>query len=264
MSSFFPVVSKIVDIIEVGFINLPEAYRSCPVGKFRNLNRFDLHQQRALFDRSLAVMADLNAIKRQVVFPRNPDVDMVRIAFNKSDVSRAKMLAEELLDCGYEVCLNFMSSHTYTPEEIAQHAADVPGAIPYVVDSLGCMHSKQVQHYVAKLPLKCGLHLHNNLQQAVGTYQSVKCGITDATIFGIGRGAGNLPLELCNISTKDRSNILQFFDCHMRNIPRSWGYKPEFVLQAHLNCHPNYVIKLMDMGSTRAISRSTSSVEERE
>ena len=42
----------------------------------------------------------------------------------------------------------------------------------------------------------------------------------------------------------------------MRNIPRSWGYSPEFVLQAHLNCHPNYVIKLMDMGiDTNYISR---------
>ena len=247
--AFMQVVTRIVDIIEVGFVNIPEAYRSCPVGKYRNLCRDDLKKlKQAVSQCSLAVMVDLNAINREVLIPRNEDVDIVRIAFSKADVSRAKMLARELLACGYEVCLNFMSSHLYTPRELAAHSEEVSASIPYVVDSLGRMSANEIARYVELLPATVGLHLHNNLQQAVGTYSAVKCGIIDATIFGMGRGAGNLPLELCDIPFDARANLVSFYHSHMSNIPRSWGYAPEFVLQAHLNCHPNYVIKMMDMG----------------
>ena len=65
-----------------------------------------------------------------------------------------------------------------------------------------------------------------------------------------------LPLELCDIPFDARAKLVDFYHAHMSNIPRSWGYAPEFVLQAHLNCHPNYVIKMMDMGiGTDYISR---------
>ena len=39
VSAFMKVVTGIVDIVEVGFVNTPEAYRSCPVGKYGNLSR---------------------------------------------------------------------------------------------------------------------------------------------------------------------------------------------------------------------------------
>ena len=256
VSDYLSTVADIVDIIEVGFVNLPESYRSCPVGKYRNLNRSHLSFLRKLCPGTLAVMVDLNAINREVLIPRNNDVDIVRIAFGKSDVARAKLLAQELLDLRYDVCMNFMSSHLYQPAELAAHAAEVSKAIPYVVDSLGCMSANDVDKYLKVLPQKCGMHLHNNLQQAAGTYKSVKPGIVDATIFGMGRGAGNLPLELCEIRMDQRVQLTKFYNAHMSNIPRSWGYAPEFVLQAFLNCHPNYVIKMMDMGiDTEYISR---------
>ena len=166
---------------------------------------------------SLAVMVDLNAINRDVLIPRNENVDIVRIAFSKADVSRAKMLARELLECGYEVCLNFMSSHLYAPNELAAHAAEVGASIPYVVDSLGCMSAKEVARYFELLPATAGLHLHNNLQQAVGTYSAVSCGIVDATVFEMGRGAGNLPLELCDIPFDARAKLVDFYHAHMSN-----------------------------------------------
>ena len=72
---------------------------------------------------------------------------MIRIAFSKSDVELAKEPKRSLLSAGYEVCF-FMSSHMYTPTELASHAADLPLAIPYVVDSLGCMSAADAQAYV--------------------------------------------------------------------------------------------------------------------
>lgn len=251
VSKFLPLIGNIVDVIEVGFINTPQTYRACPVGKYRNLTRSHLASLRRLTPCKIAVMADLNALNRDAIFPYNEDVDMVRIAFSKPDVESAKDLAKELVLEGYEVCLNFMSSHLYEPRELVAHAAEVPDVIPYVVDSLGCMTSCEVKSYTSVLPKKCGIHLHNNLQQAMGTYSSICCGIVDASVLGMGRGAGNLPLELCNISTDERLRILQFSDVHMSNIPRTWGYMPEFVLQATLKCHPNFVVKMTDMGLHR-------------
>ena len=247
---FLTLVCHAVDIVEVGFINVQEEYRSCPVGIYRNLGRERIHELRKLVTCKLAVMTDLNALNREVVFPYNSDIDIIRIAFTKSDVSKAKVLAFELLACGYEVCLQFMSSHLYGVEELAAHAAQVPDAIPYVVDSLGCMSAEEVKSYTSLLPVNCGLHLHNNLQQAAGTYASVRSAIADATLNGMGRGAGNLPLELCRVSHEARERLLAFGDKYLSNIPRAWGYAPEYVLQASLRCHPNYVVKMKDMGLT--------------
>ena len=50
------------------------------------------------------------------------------------------------------------------------------------------------------------------------------------------------------ISRIRNAPLLGFYDIHMRNISRSWGYTPEFVMQAQLRCHPNYVVKMKDMG----------------
>ena len=245
---FLPLVDKVVDIVEVGFINKPEAYRSCPVGIYRNLSRERIASLRMMFRAKLAVMTDLNVLNREVVFPHNGDIDIIRIAFSKGDVEKAKQMAKELLDAGYEVCLNFMSSHLYLPDELASHALAVPQAVPYVVDSLGCMTALQVEQYSCVLSEGCGLHVHNNLQQAAGIYETVKCRIIDATLNGMGRGAGNLPLELCHMLNSDRERLLRFCDQYMSNIPRTWGYAPEYVLQARTGCHPNYVVKMKDMG----------------
>src|SRR6185295_12014220 len=74
----------------------------------------------------------------------------------------------------------------------------------YLVDSFGYLYSEQVhylaQKYIERLKGKqVGIHCHNNQQLAfANTIEGIIKGINwlDATIYGMGRAAGNCPLEL--------------------------------------------------------------------
>ena len=252
---YLTVMSPIVGVIEIGFVNVAEQYRSCPVGPYRTLSRENMRAMKELCDPRclIAVMADVDAINLNVLIPKNSDVDIVRLAISSKNIGRAKELYGVLHAAGYTVCMNYMSSHAYTPAELVRHAADTPCATMYVVDTIGCMKTAQVAMYVAELrrhDIRVGVHLHNNLQRAAGTYDAVEqdCAYIDGTIMGMGRGCGNLPIELCNVDESAMIRILKLYHTHLKGVTRSWGYKPEYTMQAFAKCHPNYVSKMIDMG----------------
>ena len=71
----------------------------------------------------------------------------------------------------------------------------------YFADSYGSLYPDDIKKYIDVLKVtgkKIGFHPHNNLQLAfANTLEAVKHGIdiVDGTVYGMGRGAGNLPLE---------------------------------------------------------------------
>ena len=93
------------------------------------------------------------------------------------------------------------------------------GLVEYlnVVDSYGGMFPDQTRKLVAKVKANCavkiGFHGHNNLELAfANTLAAIDagCEIVDATVLGMGRGAGNLKTEL--LLTYMASNGLADFD----------------------------------------------------
>ena len=84
--------------------------------------------------------------------------------------------------------------------------ADSEAKAIYVVDSFGALYSEQVQYLVRKYLHHCkaagkevGIHMHNNQQLAfANTIEGIILGANflDATMAGLGRGAGNCPMEL--------------------------------------------------------------------
>ena len=74
----------------------------------------------------------------------------------------------------------------------------------YLVDSFGSLYSEDIhsllEKYIKALPGKTiGFHGHNNQQLAFAN--TIECiiggaNMLDATMLGIGRGAGNCPMEL--------------------------------------------------------------------
>jgi 4-hydroxy 2-oxovalerate aldolase len=97
-----------------------------------------------------------------------------------------------------------------------------------------------------------GFHGHNNMQLAFGnTIEAIISGANriDATISGIGRGAGNCPLELIlgflhNPKFKIRP-VLEA--CQDIFVPLSkevdWGYSVPYAITGQLNQHPREAIK---------------------
>ena len=110
--------------------------------------------------------------------------------------------------------------------------------------------------------IKIGFHSHNNLQlsfsnaQELITLNSKREIIIDTSIFGMGRGAGNLCTELMlqyineNIENKYYMlPILETIDEFIMPIfkTHSWGYSVPYYIAAINDCHPSYATYLTNM-----------------
>lgn len=129
----------------------------------------------------------------------------VRIGSNATSSETAIPYIEHAKKLGLEVAYNFMKSYVLTPFQMCVRASSLVEAgadIIYVVDSAGAMLPSQVARYISplveQLRATVGFHGHNNLLLAnANTLSAVEAGATfaDATLLGIGRGAGNAQTE---------------------------------------------------------------------
>jgi 4-hydroxy 2-oxovalerate aldolase len=106
-----------------------------------------------------------------------------------------------------------------------------------------------------------GFHSHNNLQLCFANVQELlqlntpRQLIVDASLYGMGRGAGNLNTELVTqyINTNfglqyDNIEILELIDEYIRplSIQYKWGYEAAYYIASITGCHPNYASFLMN------------------
>jgi 4-hydroxy 2-oxovalerate aldolase len=98
-----------------------------------------------------------------------------------------------------------------------------------------------------------GFHAHNNRQLAfANTIEALITGANrvDATISGIGRGAGNCPLELLiGFLHNPKFNLRPVLKCCEEVfVPLKkdldWGYSIPYALTGQLNQHPRAAIKM--------------------
>ncbi len=139
-------------------------------------------------------------------------IDGIRLCFHKEDAEHALRMGEQILQRGYRLMLQPMVHTRYTEKEltdlIRQAAERLPGLSAfYVVDSFGSMRPRETAERIrmvdAYLPegIAVGLHTHNalgfSLQNAVAaaSLPMSRTLMLDASILGIGKGAGNLRLE---------------------------------------------------------------------
>ena len=118
----------------------------------------------------------------------------------------------------------------------------------YFADSFGAFMPCDVEKIYKNLQ-NCGFekisfHAHNNLQQAlINTAKAIELGAysVDASVFGMGRGAGNLPIELLlkylNKNNNEYLNLIEkyyldFFEKY------KWGYNYKSLTDGLRNIHP--------------------------
>jgi 4-hydroxy 2-oxovalerate aldolase len=132
----------------------------------------------------------------------------------------------------------------------------------YVVDSFGTLYSEQVQFLVRKYLGYCkasgkevGIHAHNNLQLAfANTIEAIVLGanMLDATMAGLGRGAGNCPMELLiGFLHNPKYNLLPILRCVQDSIEPlraqlGWGFDLPYMVTGFLNEHPRAAIKFKE------------------
>ena len=132
--------------------------------------------------------------------------------------------------------------------------------IVYVVDSFGSLYHENIEYLVNKykkaLPGKeLGIHAHNNMQLAMAnTSTSLMNGVTmlDATMLGMGRGAGNCPIEILIAFLKNpKYRLLPLLDVIQKQVKPwqdkiDWGYHIPYLITGSMNEHPRSAMKWMD------------------
>lgn len=196
-------------------------------------------------------------------------IDGIRIIFKKHNFYNAIEFAKEIISKGYFVSLNMVSITSYNDQDVLDFCEAVNKISPYavaIVDTYGLMHKEQMGHYFELLDhnlndeIAIGYHSHNNFQLAYSNTISLldwrkdRTMILDGTAYGMGKSAGNTPIELLAMhlnenykKSYDISQILETIEIAIMPIynNRPWGYSLLYFLAASNNCHPNYVSFLL-------------------
>lgn len=145
-------------------------------------------------------------------------IDMVRFAVAPSNIHNAVLFAQKVKDLGFEVALNLMYLSQKNSDEIISEVNYILDHVNidflYLVDSYGgCLPSEVKDKFMAireeHNELAFGFHGHDNIQLAyANSLEAINAGvdIIDATITGMGRGAGNLSTELITSYTVANQN----------------------------------------------------------
>jgi len=204
--------------------------------------------------------------------------DGIRLAFHKNKLKDALASAEKIISLGYKVYFQPMITKNYSDLEFLEMIAKVNTLDIYsfyIVDSFGSMSLAEFHKYLIlvhnnlKSNVSLGYHSHNNMQLAFSNAISM-CHmnmkreiIIDASIYGIGRGAGNLNTELItdylNQSYEknyDTLPLLEIIDELLNSMMKKnpWGFSPAQFLSALFNCHPNYATYLINKNTNHIVS----------
>lgn len=191
-------------------------------------------------------------------------IDGLRVAFHKKDMIPALEFCKGIKAKGYKVFVQAMVSLSYSDEEfldLINRANQFEPYAFYIVDSFGVMKRNDlirlfymVEHNLKK-GISIGYHSHNNMQLAYSNAQALidirtNCDIiVDSSIFGMGRGAGNLNSELFVEYLNDSTGatyklkpLLTIIDEILNAFYQQnyWGYSLPNYLSAKYNTHPNY------------------------
>jgi len=265
---FKAVAASGVDIIELGYRNCKKDFPPGEYGAWRHCDENVLREAVGdLADQSIkiAVMQDAHKAVPEDVLPKEESVvDMIRVATYVKDVDKAIRLANNATDKGYTAAINIMAvSHAIErelEEALQQIEEETKVVACYIVDSYGALYSEDIDYLVEKYR-KClktkeiGIHCHNNQQLAfANTIEAIIKNVNylDGTLYGMGRGAGNCPLELLlgflkNPKFKIRP-LLEVIGSEVIPLQETmdWGYHIPYMVSGILNQHPREAMKVMD------------------
>jgi 4-hydroxy 2-oxovalerate aldolase len=218
----------------------------------------------------VAVMYDVGRVDIRKLKPRDQSpVDMVRTACYVHQIDAGLDLVKRCKDLGYETTINVMAASAAIETELIEGLEEINKSEEldylYLVDSYGAFYSEQVTYYLnlykKHAPDKeLGFHAHNNQQLAFSnTQQAIIDGVNllDATINGIGRGAGNCNLELLlnflknpKFDVRPIYKVIQDHFVPLRD-EIEWGFNDIYGISGHLNQHPREGMKVRANRETR-------------
>ena len=255
-----------VDYMEFGYKASKEIFDVKEFGKWKFCDEADIRE--IVGDNNtelkIAVMADVGRTEyKKDIIPKSESViDIIRIATYINTIPAAVEMINYCHDLGYETSINIMAVSTANENEL-DIALDILGQsqadVIYLVDSYGSLYPEQIRRmadkYLAvaeKYGKKVGIHAHNNQQLAfANTVEACTFGVSflDATMSGMGRGAGNCYMELLmGFLRNPKYNInpvLKFIQNQILPLKKAgvvWGCDVQYMLTGQQNQHPRSAI----------------------
>jgi len=268
-------VASGVDYMEIGKNNSPTLMSEEEYGAWNFCKEEDI--RRIVGDNNtdmkIAVMSDIGRVVKDELLPKSESVvDMVRIATYIHQIPEAIELVNDAHKKGYETTINIMAVAKVFEDELDE-ALDIVSKTPvdviYIADTFGSFYPEQIRALTNKYlkvaqqtGKKIGIHAHNNIQLAyANTIEAMMYGTSflDATISGLGRGAGNCPLELLigflkNPKYKLRP-LLKFIEEQIVPLEKEldWGYSIPYMVTGLLTEHPRSAMKARAEGDTEYV-----------
>ncbi len=257
-----------VDIIELGKkLSVSEEYSREKYGKWNFCDDDDLQRVIDSCDSDyrplVAVMFDIGRVDVNALKPRDQSpFDMARVACYVPDIDKGLDLVKRSKDLGYLTTINIMACSAAIRTDLIEALNQVEETPEldylYLVDSYGAFYSEQVTDYLnlykKHAPSKeLGFHAHNNQQLAFSnTQQAIIDGVNllDATVNGIGRGAGNCNLELLlNFLKNPKFDVRPIYRVIQEQfVPLrqeiEWGFNDIYGIGGHFNQHPRAAMKV--------------------
>jgi 4-hydroxy 2-oxovalerate aldolase len=254
-----------VDYMEIGYKNSRRLFNEKDYGTWKFCEDDTI---RSITDgieskTKISVMVDVDRVDIDDIKPRKESpVHMVRVASYVKDIDKAIYLVNRFADKGYETTVNIMAISRALDNELTealhQLEKECKADVIYIVDSNGALYQETIEFLVKKFQSilktkELGIHAHNNQQLGFSnTIEAIihNVNFLDATIYGLGRAAGNCPLELLIGFLKNpKFDIRPILDLISREfIPlrekMEWGYIIPYAIAGMLDEHPKAAMTL--------------------
>ena len=225
-------------------------------------------------DLKLCAMADAERTDYEVdILPADESVlDVIRVATYIHQIPVAIDMIVDAHEKGYETTVNLMAVSAVQEndlDEALELLAETPAGTIYLVDSWGAFYSEEIRYLADKYLTvvhatgkEMGIHTHNNQQLAyANTIEAIIAGANrlDATLAGLGRGAGNCPLELLIGFLKNPAYrlrpLLQCIDEQITPLRETmrWGFELPYMITGQLNQHPREAMRMITAGDPSSI-----------
>jgi 4-hydroxy 2-oxovalerate aldolase len=255
-----------IDYMEIGYINSRRIFSPAEHGAWKFCREDDIRRIVGENDTSLKLSAMADAEKsdyHEDILPFDQSVlDMIRVAAYIHQIPLALDMIKDAHDKGYETTINLMAVSVVSERELNEALellANSEVGTFYIVDSFGALYSEQIQlllekylSYAKSSGKQVGIHAHNNQQLAfANTIEAIIKGanMLDASMAGLGRGAGNCPIELLVGFLHNPKFLLRpILQCIQQYIEPlrgnlMWGFDTPYMITGLLNQHPRAAIK---------------------
>lgn len=254
-----------VDYMEMGYKNSRRLFSPKEFGKWKFCDDQDIKEAIDGIESNtkISVMVDVDRVDIDDVVPRKESpVSMIRVASYVKDIDKAIFLVNHFADKGYETTVNIMAISRALDNELnealEQLDKESKADVIYIVDSFGALYQESIEFLIKKAKSiikskEVGIHAHNNQQLAFGnTIEAIihDANFVDGTVYGLGRAAGNCPLELILGFLKNpKFDIRPVLDLISKEfIPLrekiEWGYIIPYAITGILDEHPRAAMAL--------------------